>query len=103
MKFTFLVTSDASPSRERRDDLHFEVSDRRVERVGFVAADEELHVRTDAVLLVDDAMTDAREPRFEIDEDLGERRALRLDLRLALRVAAEMRRDDDLHPPTVTA
>ena len=63
----------------------------------------EPHVRAQAVLLVDHAEADPREAAVEIDEQLGERRALRLDLLALIGVGEERRRDPDLHAASSAA
>ena len=68
----------------------------RRERVHLLAIHEQTHVRAHAVLLVDHPEADARVAAVEVGEQLGERRAVRLDVRLLLRVGTQRLRNPDL-------
>ena len=64
------------PAAERAEDHQLvAVAKGGADVAGGVAADEEAHVRADAVLLVDDAELQARETPVEVVEDVCDRRA----------------------------
>jgi hypothetical protein len=67
------------------------------EALGGLLAHEELHVRADAVLLVDNTEPDAGIARVQIGEHLGQRGAGPRHFPSAARIGVERRGDEDAH------
>src|SRR5439155_5524291 len=77
--------------------------ERRVQGPRLLLIDEDLDVLAELVLLIDDAETEAGEAAVEVGEEGVEGGALGLDLGGLGGIGAELGRDRDFHPSSVSA
>src|SRR4051812_35696512 len=85
-----------SPGKRSHDEHLVAGREPAVEGALLLAVHEDLDVRADRVLLVDDAEADAGMAPVEVGEKLREGRAVRLDLAAVRGVVGERARQEDL-------
>src|SRR5258706_1215873 len=90
-----------SPGKRSHDKHFIARFERSVERALELPVHEDLDVRPDRVLLVDDAKADSGKAPVEVAEQLCERLAIGLDLAAVRGVVRERRVQQDFHAITV--